>query len=85
MINNHADILALYPSTKDLLNRISEVYEGKITPEQLTALGHVLRSARNRGSIGIDLWQYLINVSHADYRVGKILITARMLHEARPK
>jgi hypothetical protein len=81
MIKNHAEILKLYPSTEKLIERISEEYKGEITKEKLKRLGSSFRSARNRGSIGISLWPYLVRVSAVDYRKKKteVKITYELL------
>jgi hypothetical protein len=81
MIKNHAEILELYPSTEKLISRISEEYKGEITKEKLKRLGSSFRSARNRGSIGISLWPYLVRVSAVDYMNGEteVWITAKLL------
>lgn len=81
MIKNHAEILELYSSTEKLIERISEEYKGEITKEKLKRLGSSFRSARNRGSIGISLWPYLVRVSAVDYRKKKteVKITYELL------
>jgi hypothetical protein len=81
MIKNHSEILELYPSTEKLISRISEEYKGEITKEKLKRLGSSFRSARNRGSIGLSLWPYLVRVSAVDYRKKKteVKITYELL------
>lgn len=87
MIENHADIIRLWPNCRTLANRIIEEHPETMSLADFRKLKKNLETARDRGNINQKYWKYLIRVGTIDFERGLIpnQVTADLLLDKQGK